>query len=144
MFLNQGAGDVHVGNRVVTYNDPHVPQLPKMRAHVLPELASNELTPQYLAEQDCVLIATDHSSYDYPFIVEHARLVGDVEAEQVLGARLVDRPDGRAPERSERSVGPLRQVDRGVDDIAGLLVDHFVTYGHRHIGLILPPEILAQ
>ena len=30
-----------------------------------------------LAEQDCVLIATDHSAYDYDFIVRHAQLVVD-------------------------------------------------------------------
>ncbi len=62
---------------VVTYNDPHVPRLPKMRAHDLPPMASQPLTAEYLAEQDCVLIATDHSAYDFEFIVRHARLVVD-------------------------------------------------------------------
>ena len=45
---------------VVTYNDPHVPRLPKMRAHDLPPMASQPLTAEYLSQQDCVLIATDH------------------------------------------------------------------------------------
>jgi UDP-N-acetyl-D-glucosamine dehydrogenase len=62
---------------VVTYNDPHVPQLPKMRAHDLPPLASQPLTTEYLSEQDCVLIATDHRAYDFEFIVRHSRLVVD-------------------------------------------------------------------
>ena len=31
----------------------------------------------YLAAQDCVLIATDHSAYDYDFIVQHATFVLD-------------------------------------------------------------------
>jgi UDP-N-acetyl-D-glucosamine dehydrogenase len=62
---------------VLTYNDPHVPQLPKMRHHDLPEMSSIELTPEFLAAQDCVLIATDHSSYDYDFIVEHSSMVLD-------------------------------------------------------------------
>jgi UDP-N-acetyl-D-glucosamine dehydrogenase len=62
---------------VITYNDPHVPVLPRVRRHDLPLLASQELTPDYLAAQDCVLIATDHSAYDYAFIVRHARLVVD-------------------------------------------------------------------
>ena len=61
----------------VTYNDPHVPLLPEMRAHQLPPLASQELTPEYLASQDCVLIATNHSLYDYDHIVKHASLVVD-------------------------------------------------------------------
>ena len=32
---------------------------------------------EYLGAQDCVLIATDHSAYDYDFIVQHSRLVLD-------------------------------------------------------------------
>ena len=61
----------------LTYNDPHVPILPSMRHYNLPEMTSSELTPEFLAIQDCVLIATDHSAYDYNFIVEHAPLVVD-------------------------------------------------------------------
>lgn len=61
----------------LSYNDPHVPKLPKMRHHDLPEMESLELTPEVLAEQDCVLIATDHSAYDYDFITKHAPLVLD-------------------------------------------------------------------
>ena len=61
----------------LTYNDPHVPALPKMRHHDLPEMASQELTPEFLQAQDCVLIATDHSAYDYDFIVQHASLIVD-------------------------------------------------------------------
>jgi len=62
---------------VLSYNDPHVPKLPKMRHHDVPELASQELTPEFLAAQDCVLIATDHSAYDYDHVVRHAKLVID-------------------------------------------------------------------
>ncbi len=62
---------------VLTYNDPHVPRLPKMRNHELPDMTSTPLTADFLAEQDCVLIATDHSAYDYGFIVQHAKLVVD-------------------------------------------------------------------
>ncbi len=63
---------------ILTYNDPHVPVLPKMRHYPnLPEMDSQALTPAYLAAQDCVLVATDHSAYDYDFIVEHSKLVLD-------------------------------------------------------------------
>ncbi|REJ70460.1 MAG: nucleotide sugar dehydrogenase [Planctomycetota bacterium] len=61
----------------VSYSDPHVPTLPKMRHHDVPDLASEELTSEFLAEQDCVLIATAHSAFDYDAIVKHARLVVD-------------------------------------------------------------------
>jgi len=63
---------------LMTYNDPHVPTLPKMRHYPdLPPMVSEELTSTYLAAQDCVVIATDHSAYDYDFIVGHSRLVVD-------------------------------------------------------------------
>jgi UDP-N-acetyl-D-glucosamine dehydrogenase len=62
---------------VMSYNDPHVPALPRMRKHELPVMRSSELTAELLSRQDCVLIATDHSAYDYDFIVRHSRLVID-------------------------------------------------------------------
>ncbi len=65
------------GGARLSYNDPHVPKLPPMRHHDVSDMASEELTPEFLAAQDCVLIATDHSAYDYDFIVRHAPLVVD-------------------------------------------------------------------
>jgi UDP-N-acetyl-D-glucosamine dehydrogenase len=62
---------------VLSYNDPHVPTLPAMRHHQLPEMSSKPLTAEFLASQDVVLIATDHSAYDYSFVVRHAPLVID-------------------------------------------------------------------
>jgi UDP-N-acetyl-D-glucosamine dehydrogenase len=62
---------------VVSYNDPHIPTLPEMRHYDVPRLASEPLTPEYLASLDCVVIATDHSGYDYHFIVRYAPLVID-------------------------------------------------------------------
>ena len=62
----------------VSYNDPHIPVLPRMRHW--PQLGAMESTPltaEYLAAQDCVLIATDHSAYDYNWVVAHSRLVVD-------------------------------------------------------------------
>ena len=62
---------------IVSYSDPHVPALPAMRRFHLPKLASQELTSQFLAAQDCVVIVTDHSAFDYEHVVRHARLVVD-------------------------------------------------------------------
>jgi UDP-N-acetyl-D-glucosamine dehydrogenase len=56
----------------VGYNDPHVPRL-ELDSSVL---LSQELLPA-VAEADLVVIVTDHSSYDYPRLVEKARLVLD-------------------------------------------------------------------
>jgi UDP-N-acetyl-D-glucosamine dehydrogenase len=40
-------------------------------------MESIELTPETLASVDCVLLATNHSAYDYPFILEHSDLIID-------------------------------------------------------------------
>ena len=60
----------------VDYNDPFFPCLPKMRKYAF-GLESVEPTPEALANYDVVVIATDHSTYDYSAIVRHARLVID-------------------------------------------------------------------
>jgi UDP-N-acetyl-D-glucosamine dehydrogenase len=62
---------------LLTYNDPHVPRLPRMRHYRVPDMTSCPLSAEFLAAQDCILIATDHSAYDYDFLVKHARLVVD-------------------------------------------------------------------
>lgn len=61
----------------VDYNDPYFPALHKMRHYDFSDLRSVDLTPKRLADYDCILIATDHSSYDYDAIVRHAELVVD-------------------------------------------------------------------
>jgi UDP-N-acetyl-D-glucosamine dehydrogenase len=61
----------------VSYNDPFIPVLPAMRHYPRLRMSSHELTSQYLSTQDCVLIATDHSAYDYEWIVSQSRLVVD-------------------------------------------------------------------
>ena len=60
----------------VDYNDPHCPRTHKMREHDL-KMTSKPLSPKMLAGYDAVLIATDHSTYDYKAIVRHAKLVID-------------------------------------------------------------------
>jgi UDP-N-acetyl-D-glucosamine dehydrogenase len=62
---------------IVTYNDPHIPELPARRNYPHLQMKGSDLTPEYLADQDCVLIATDHSAYDYAAIVRDAPLVID-------------------------------------------------------------------
>jgi UDP-N-acetyl-D-glucosamine dehydrogenase len=61
----------------VTYNDPHILRLPTMRRYPHLKMESQALTDDYLAAQDCVLIATDHSAYDFARIVKASQLVVD-------------------------------------------------------------------
>ena len=62
---------------LVQYNDPHIPSLPAMRRYPHLAMDSQELTAEFLHAQDCVLIVTDHSAYDWPWIARHAPLIVD-------------------------------------------------------------------
>ena len=58
------------------YNDPLVPKTHRMRRYDL-QMSSVPLNPQTLASYDCVLIATNHSAYDWQMIADHAKLIVD-------------------------------------------------------------------
>ena len=60
----------------VSYNDPYIPKVKETRKMPL-DLVSEELTPEFLKSCDCVLVSTDHSNYDWEFIVKHSPLVVD-------------------------------------------------------------------
>ena len=62
---------------LVSYNDPHIPVLPSMRHYPHLRMSSKELTSDYLRSQDCVVIVTDHSAYDWAWVVEHSPLIID-------------------------------------------------------------------
>lgn len=54
-------------------NDPHVPQA-EWNGHVL---ESQPLSPELVAQADCVLLMTDHQDYDYAQIAQQAQLIVD-------------------------------------------------------------------
>ncbi len=60
----------------VQYNDPHILALQPVRKYSF-NLKSTDLTAETLASMDCILLATDHSAYDYRFILDHADLIVD-------------------------------------------------------------------
>jgi UDP-N-acetyl-D-glucosamine dehydrogenase len=61
------------GAENISYNDPYVKtvKLNSLR------LDSTPITKESLSAADCVVITTDHSSYDYTFIAKNAKLVVD-------------------------------------------------------------------
>src|SRR6202140_133323 len=61
----------------IDYNDPYFPEIQKLRHYNFEGMKSVQLDPKMLAGYDCALIATDHTSYDYPMIVESSQLVID-------------------------------------------------------------------
>jgi UDP-N-acetyl-D-glucosamine dehydrogenase len=56
-----------------SYNDPYVAEIQVPAG----DMKSVELTAECLASTDCVVIATDHSSYDFEQIIAQANLVFD-------------------------------------------------------------------
>jgi UDP-N-acetyl-D-glucosamine dehydrogenase len=58
---------------VLSYNDPFVPSM-RLNGKTL---RSVELSPAEIGNQDCLIILTDHSSYDFRKIVASAKLVID-------------------------------------------------------------------
>ncbi|MCU1233227.1 MAG: UDP-glucose 6-dehydrogenase [Candidatus Solibacter sp.] len=69
----------------VTYSDPHVPSI---------KLEGLELqsTPESAAgDADCVVIITDHAAFDYPGLVERAKLIVDTRnaLKKVSSAKIV-------------------------------------------------------
>jgi UDP-N-acetyl-D-glucosamine dehydrogenase len=59
--------------RNISYNDPHVPsvEVDSQRFESVP------VTKALLSSTDCVVITTDHSSYNYHMILRHSKLVVD-------------------------------------------------------------------
>jgi UDP-N-acetyl-D-glucosamine dehydrogenase len=60
----------------VDYNDPYIPRTHKQRNYDL-QMKSKRLSARMLKSYDVVLISTDHSDYDYEWIVKNAQLVVD-------------------------------------------------------------------
>jgi UDP-N-acetyl-D-glucosamine dehydrogenase len=65
----------HLGAHV-DYHDPLVPQTFKMRHHDL-HMKSVGWSKEIVASYDCVLIATNHSTYDWQMIADNAKLIVD-------------------------------------------------------------------
>jgi len=57
----------------LSYNDPFVPRM-RLNGEILESVS---LSPDILSNQDCVVILTDHTSYDFKRIIASAKLVID-------------------------------------------------------------------
>ncbi|MBN1435075.1 nucleotide sugar dehydrogenase, partial [Candidatus Fermentibacterales bacterium] len=60
----------------VVYNDPYIPEIGRTRQSSF-RGSSVELSADALSSCDCVVIITNHSCYDYQFVVDHSDLVVD-------------------------------------------------------------------
>ncbi|MBI5102205.1 MAG: nucleotide sugar dehydrogenase [Nitrospirae bacterium] len=61
---------------LVDYNDPLIPEMPRTR-HYNFRMKSVRLTNKTVGGYDAVVIATDHSDYDYEFLRKNAKLIID-------------------------------------------------------------------
>ncbi|MCW5942593.1 MAG: nucleotide sugar dehydrogenase [Fimbriimonadaceae bacterium] len=60
----------------LTYHDPFVPSFDDVY-HTHLKMSSVPLTPERLAEQDLVVITTDHTTVDYELVAKHAPAIFD-------------------------------------------------------------------
>ena len=70
------------------YSDPYFPTFPKMREHKF-DLKSVPLTAKSIASYDCILLATNHSAFDYKMIQKNAKLIVDTRGVYPKPARNV-------------------------------------------------------
>ncbi len=61
----------------LSYSDPYIPQLHKMRHYDFSSMRSVSLNENVVKGQDLILITTDHSSVDYQWVVDNSLLVVD-------------------------------------------------------------------
>ncbi len=61
---------------IIDYNDPYIPLLTETRKYKF-HMKSVELTEESIKKYDCLLIATNHSVYDYKWILKNAHLIVD-------------------------------------------------------------------
>ncbi|MGB9735207.1 MAG: nucleotide sugar dehydrogenase [bacterium] len=59
----------------VSYHDPYIDTIQENSLN----LRSVKLTEKALSSADCTLILTDHSVFDYPWIVKHSKLIFDTK-----------------------------------------------------------------
>ena len=62
--------------RVVNYSDPFIPKMPKTRKYNKSK-ESIEVSRKNLQDHDLIIIATDHSKFDYSLIKEYSSIVLD-------------------------------------------------------------------
>jgi UDP-N-acetyl-D-glucosamine dehydrogenase len=72
----------------IAYSDPYFPVFPKMREHSF-DLKSVPLTARNVASYDCILIATQHTAFDYKLLKRHAKLIVDSRGVYLRPARNI-------------------------------------------------------
>lgn len=61
----------------LAFSDPHVNEIPDLRAHDFHHMESVAITKENIASYDCVILCTAHKAFDYQLIAENAQLIID-------------------------------------------------------------------
>lgn len=72
----------------IDYSDPHVPVFPRKRDYHF-DLQSVAMTPEAISNFDCLVLATDHDTFDYALLQQHARLIVDTRGRWASGPSIV-------------------------------------------------------
>jgi len=75
LFKSKGA--------IVDYNDPYIPEMPRTRKYHF-DMKSVPLNDNSISSYDVVVIATDHSVYDYKWLYSNAKLI--IDTRNAMGA----------------------------------------------------------
>lgn len=73
---------------IVAYSDPYIPTFIKQHEQS-PSLSSVCLSTENINTYDCIILATDHDSFDYQLILENARLIVDCRGRYLEKNKLI-------------------------------------------------------
>ncbi len=62
---------------LVDYNDPYIPRIPPSTRQTSRQPVGVELSGDTLSAYDCIVVITDHSCYDWQWIVDNSSLIVD-------------------------------------------------------------------
>ncbi len=91
-------GLLHAKGAKVAYTDPHIPEIDARSWPGLVTLRSVPADAETFARHDCIVIVTDHTTFDYAAMVEHAEVIVDTRNAVRIAAPNVFRLGAPQPE----------------------------------------------
>jgi UDP-N-acetyl-D-glucosamine dehydrogenase len=77
-----------LGSKVM-YADPYVAELSEITNSKNKPLRSSTITPAFLKKCDCVVLATDHDSFDYKKIIKYSSLIVDTRGRLPKAKKII-------------------------------------------------------
>ena len=80
--------ELQLKGALIDYSDPHIATFPKKRDYHF-NLKSVHLTPENIKQYDCLIITTDHDSFDYESLLKNASVIVDTRG-RLSGRNIVN------------------------------------------------------